>query len=192
MIPIKVSSPYTFAVVEPGTRFPSLILESGEAASELVGHYSLRQLGIQPLDRTSRVDPFLKIMLGTEDTDKSVWIIDTWIHKDKESERDTNLALVVRGLPHPERLGRFGREFIPAFQRELVVLSESLRSHDKAGAYYHASLITAMLSELDKASSYYASRMKLRRDLFRAYFAAIGLATAVASLAFLVQGISGG
>lgn len=187
MMSLKISSPYTFAVVESGERFPGIVVESGDSSSELLGHYSLRQIGLYP-DGPIRTGGFLsEVVFSDDDLSKSTWIVDAWISSAGEGKRDTNLALVVRGLPHPRDIGRAGESFLVAFQRELSVLGDALSSKDEEGLYYHAGLITAMLSELDKAWSSYEKRRKSMRSFFSVYMAAIGIVTAIGVIVLALQ-----
>ena len=187
-MPSDFKSPYSFAIVDPGQRFPRAIISSGESGPDLLGHYSLRQAGLDPDDDYVGLDPILRLLGPARDFTKDTWILDSWSPPTANSgERARNLALVVKGLPHPHFLGRRGLRYISALERELAILGESARMSDKEGLNFHAGLISAILGELDNDIAQRNLRLKASSRV-AVVVTLIGFATAIASfLALLLE-----
>lgn len=185
---IGINTPYIFAIVDAGDRFPQVLVESGNSAAELLGHYSLRQIGLDPSRHDVPSDPILRLMGGPRDYTKETWMVDAWSSPiTGKNERDRNLALVVRGLPFPSQLGIRGGRYIPAIERELAILSDALKANDRAGVHFHTGLITAILSELDKEASVLNRKLALMQKIVLTYFGIIGVATIFAAATYVLN-----
>src|SRR5438128_824127 len=98
---LKIDSSVRFVLVAPGSPYPRVILEAGDQTSDLVGYYSLREIGLEKLyDRDQPREPldFLTFFWGRRQRSRIYSSFDVWHKADAySSERDQLYSLIVDG-----------------------------------------------------------------------------------------------
>lgn len=201
----EYDSKYRFAIIDAGERFPKVLISSIGSSADLVGFYSLRQLGILPQDQNQRRDPVSELLGPARDHSRSTWIVDAWARPDASVElsvlrrasgqeskdsRPRNLALVVGGIRDPITLGPRGRRIREGLEKHLASLTRAIELADHEAIDFNLGLLTAVLAEVDRLSNYYRERAENFRKFLLNYVSILVAALTVTIAAYaLLRGV---
>ncbi len=159
------SYPTSFAIIEPGSPFPKVVLSSGSETSELVGFYSLRQLGLGDLRDTEKRFFSLTSLLeprGKGGHRGTFCSFDVWI-SDGADGREKEYSLIYFG--EFDRLSSIDKsDFEKAIERQIIEAVDARKTNNNPSLENCRNVISAVLRMMDT---------KNRRRVARARLAAI-------------------
>ncbi len=167
--PIKVSvvkSPIRFVVVAPGDPEPSVLIASTDEVADLVGTYSLREMGLDfSHPRRGPSEYSLSSLLTPDEALEIGATVDVWASaQSSRDDRSRRVALIVQGPP----LTSF-----PAILRERVksgltgLLDEIEQAANRADAHRVAYLGSVLAASLANIRSEVMARIRSRRATMR-------------------------
>lgn len=149
--PLRVDSPVRFAVIGPGKPYPTVILATDTGISDLVGYYSLRELGMQSLlSLETRYEPDLigRLFSFGERSEKNVQApigsVDVWI-ADSDNGREQLYSLVIQS--QAVRRGELiaPPEVTSGLENQLKSVAKAHRTSDAEAIRYAAQILTTIL-----------------------------------------------
>jgi hypothetical protein len=189
-LPVLVRSPLRFAVVAPGNPQPVVLLASTEDNSDLVGSYSIREMGLDFSSSRRRGSSLLFIMTSdpaiVESNEIDIWAKASGAAWDIE-RRERAIALIVQGPPLSTFTAALRRRAISALENVLNEIEAAYVGNDIERITYLGTVLAASLANLrtEVLSRYRRLRSEFRVLVFT-YGAAIALMITAALLQFLL------
>ena len=187
---VTVESPLRFALIGPGEPYPLVLLASGDTYTDLVGYYSLRELGLEQLlnsevaGQSESTAPF-PFSTGVRKALPSLDSFDLWLDAapNESDSRQKLFSLVYDAAGVGKAIKRSPGRVIEGINSQIASLVTAWRDDDKDAIVYRAQILSTILSLLAKQAAAAGDRNRALKQWGYTILLAAG-AAAVLGLAF--------
>lgn len=186
-LPVQVDSSVRFAVIGPGKPYPTVLITTEQGTSELVGYYSLRELGMQKLlDIESRPDAtmfdylFASHKRADSNLQAPIASIDVWTG---DNNREQLYSLVIQS--NAIRQGKLYApvEVTSGLEIQLRSIAKAHKVSDLEAIRYAAQILSTILGLVDGRATRILAR---RQDFYRAFFSPFLFAAAISGIGIIM------
>jgi hypothetical protein len=186
---VRVDSPVRFAVIGPGKPYPAVIIATDQGVSDLVGYYSLRELGMQKLleqEGSSEGHFFPELFRFAKSSDREsqapIGSIDIWTNQSSDlaaSDREKLFSLVVQSNAVQDGQLIVPQEVQKGLENQLRSIANAYKTEDIDAVRYAGQILTTILGLIEKQTTL---RFERRVNFARALFVPIALITALMAI----------
>lgn len=179
-----ISAPVRFALVKSGLKYPELIMASSESVSDLVGIYSMKDLGLGVFfgeKRVARRSTTLDVLLGSGPPRPPYSSLEVAVGPNGKSTRPTSVSLISES-DYLEFLNDEGRAAITSLVRKIY---EASGRTDAEHIKYLGEALSSVFAKLKTRSEGRARARAWNATFLRYYVLIIGIG-AIGALFYFV------